>query len=166
MTIGQTTYSPDNEVAVPGMRADNGPCDIVTMIAAEDIEAGRFVSIKSDGTVEKPKDDSEAIVGVALYGDMRMGSYPQGSPVIKAGDPFSVIRKGRVWVSYNATGTAAKLGTVHISNDNITPVTADFGKATGGAVVTNKVRDLASRAVYFKAAAATDTLALVELNLP
>lgn len=161
--MAQTAYSNDPGDAVPGMLADNGPKDIVTCIAHVDLPFGRFVRARTDGKVELPTDDTGDIVGLVVFKDMQSQiTIPQdGNPVIKAGSPVAILRKGRAYAEFSG-GTQVYYGEVHIHNS--AGAASDQGKATATAASANVIRDM-NRAVVF-AEKRTDTLALVEVNAP
>lgn len=97
--MSQTSYTTDLTAAISGMLADNGPKEIDAKPAAEVIPPGRGVTLKSDGTVELPKDAALAnLFGVSVY---RSSAPPGGYQI---GDMVPILRKGRIWADFTGTG--------------------------------------------------------------
>jgi hypothetical protein len=160
------TYSFDRAVAVPGM-TDDGPKEIDTFIAYEDLPFGRAVRLHTGTTdqVELPTDDSGAIVGFVVYKDMLEMAYPPaGAAVIKAGTPVAILRKGRMWAAWDGAGTVAVFTQFNIRNNAAAPTTK--GMVTAAAASADVVR-AGTRGTFYKARKdATLGIAQIEVSLP
>jgi hypothetical protein len=163
----QTSYTTDLTAAVAGMLADNGPQEIGSAPAAEAIPFGCAVVIKSDGTVELPKNTGAlpatgagSLVGVSIY----KNHVPAGG--YAAGDMVPFLRKGRIWARF--TGTAATYNEamqIRHASDNSNSELAHRGTFTDAAASTT----VGQEKTAFSKGIARDGLtglALMDLNLP
>lgn len=159
--MSQTSYAYDSAPAVAGQIADSGEDrHIESVVAGEDIPAGRFVRIdRATDKVYLPNDTDNEIFGVTCYVDTLVG----GSAIHKAGTVIPVLRKGRIWVDCDTgTMTAGLPVRVHIDDAG---APTKLGKATGSAASTDVISpDL--EGVKFGRRSYSDTLKTVELNLP
>lgn len=164
MTQGQTSYSNDPSVAVPGLIADMSGADVVSCVAGEAIPFGRLVALNvSDGKVYLPKADADELYGLAVFVPTLMGTYPQGGNVIAAGDVVSVMRRGRAFADFD-TGTQVLNGRPKVCNDVTAGAqAAKQGKITMGATSADVIRAPIAGAVFLSVR--TDTLAMLELDL-
>jgi len=164
----QLSYSRDGAVAVAGMLADEGLRDVVTKVAYEPVDFGRFVVIDAaTGKVRYATDDTRAIIGVTVFIPTLMQRTDGGKP-IQAGMEVSILRKGRIWMDAAlGVSTPADLETVKMHNDDTNAGTiAKYGKVTGEAASADVIRTLSGRAVFYGKPDAAATLVKVELNLP
>jgi hypothetical protein len=165
----QTSYSYDQAAAVPGMLHGSGSRDIVTRIAGEDLDFGRFVIADpaNPGKVKYATDDTGNVVGVVIFKEMLPQQTDGGKP-IQAGDPVAILRKGSIWCeAFMGGSTPAEFDTIKIHNDDTDATSiAKYGKVTGQAASANVIRTMASRATFLAKPAAADTTVLVEVNLP
>jgi hypothetical protein len=168
--MSQTTYNIDPGAAKPGMLASDAlDSTIITCIAHEDIPPGRFVALRSDGTVELPKSDTAKLLGVSMYVDTFQSTYPQGNAVVTAGKPFPVCRAGRIYASFTGSNQTniGDLGAIRVCNDSATLATQ--GTVTDAAVAAGTVRRDVPGALIFRVDT-TDpqydaTLAMLELDM-
>lgn len=162
--MSQTAYQADAIVAVAGQLGDMRESFIVSYIANEEIEAGKFVRVRADGKIEVPTDDTGALVGVTVYQDTKESSYPQGAANYAAGDLVPVLRYGAIYTQFvTGSGAQAPLGACQLSNG---ATVADRGKITSAVVAANSVRTLAGRVLYIRPVASPTNLCLVEVSLP
>lgn len=116
--MSQTAHNLTPAVGAPGMLYDaKEGNDIVTCIAGEDIEPGRFVELASADdktgvmTVQMCQQTGATCtpVGVSLRDQQReQNTWPaNASQGIKSGTRMAVLRRGRVFVERDSTDTAA-----------------------------------------------------------
>jgi len=168
----QTTYSNDYGLAIAGMIADSaGPQHVESPINGEGavLAPGTIVTIKSDGTVELPKATSSTlnpIYGVVLYDEsMPPGGWPAGGPV-------AVMRKGKVWCSYDGTapGNMTVPNISHASDNTGSKqfargyLTASATSTTAGVEITAPGGGIVARAD--QGVDTTNKLVIAELNFP
>jgi hypothetical protein len=161
-------YTMSQAVAVAGMLDGTGEgFEIETFIANEDLPFGRAVRLVSGGTdaVELPTDDTGTIVGFVVFKDMlpQLTTPPDGTPVVKAGTPVAILRKGRMWADWDGAGTPASLVQFNVRNNTAAPTTK--GKVTAAATSANVVR-AGLRGNWVKGKVVGTSLALVQVNLP
>jgi hypothetical protein len=131
--MAQTSFSVDSAVALPGQLADNGPHEVIEMVAAETIAPGRLVVYNaSSGKCELPQSaslDLKLVLGVAMY----EATNPQavaGGFTYAAGDVVPILRKGRIYASFSGgTDTAYTFANVKHSSTTAT----DRGKFSASA---------------------------------
>ncbi len=150
----QTSVTDSPVLGLPGEPFDIGPGDVVTKIAAETIQFGAYVSFSDQEHCELSDSTGEVTGrqgGIAL----RDPSHPSGSTGYAAGDPVSVMRKGRCIVAVEGAVTAGGAAFVRFSG------TGAQGAFRVDADTSNAVA--APTASYFIGGS---TLAVVEINQP
>lgn len=163
--MSQTVYNLERAVAVAGLLADNGPYDVVSYPAGENIEPGRVVVLDTDGTVGVPSATTlTKVVGVAMYRPSVEQAVGGGSAGYKTGEMVSVLRKGRIWAQFTG-GTQVALGAVNVHHSSTTATnrgkfTNTVTSATAGAEITAGPEGVLTHKV------GTSTLVQVSLNLP
>ncbi len=117
----QTSYALDPLKALAGQVVDKlRVCG--KYVAAEEIPAGRFVVLNSDGELELPQDTSLGkIVGVSMYRSAKdPGAYA-------AGDFVPVLRAGTIWCESSAS-SASPLASANVRHSST--VATNRGKVT------------------------------------
>ncbi len=99
-------YPYEPALAFPGMLADDGFTDKVTLPAAVSIPLGGAVHRSTTGTAILP--GAGTPFGVAIADALHMGGY-QG-PGYVATDAVPVLRRGRIWVPVTAAGAITLYG--------------------------------------------------------
>lgn len=161
----QTSYAYDGATAMAGMLGTAAPDKkVITRIAAEALDFGKFVIINADGEVELADDDSGNVAGVVMF-EPTLAQRMDGGKPIQAKDPVNILRKGDIWVhSSLGASTPKDLDVANLHNDDTDATSqAKRGKVTAEAVSANVIRAVGG--IRFLGTP-TGTLALVEVDLP
>lgn len=113
----QTSMTIDMVAALEGGLYDNGPNDIVSGVAEEDLKAGRFVvGGTADNQLLMPTADAEVSDGTSLNAqnvrgftvrDVASEVDANGNLLYTEEAVVSVLRKGRIWVTCEDAFTPA-----------------------------------------------------------
>ncbi len=127
-TTNTTLYSPP---AFPGMLADIGFKDTITLPAATVIKFGTAVGFTGAAPARKATNAlGAACIGIAMQDHTLGGGWNPNGPVdgYNQFDPVSVLKKGRIWVLAAGTCTEGAL-----AKFNAAGLAIDSGTALPGA---------------------------------
>ncbi len=151
----QTSYSLDNVAAIAGQVVTKGVvCG--KYVASEEIPAGRFVELHTDGKLRLPQGTSLAkVVGVSVY----RGSKEPGAWAVD--DYVPVLRSGQIWVDSTAT-TIADLAACNVRHSSTTAT--HRGKVTDAATSAVAGAEISDPGPALFYGSGPSGLALVELD--
>jgi hypothetical protein len=162
MAVGQKSYDLYAARALAGMLADLVPSSEISRVADVAIGFGigvvkgaKVASNFSPGSCKLPTASdcsSDTLVGIAVHKHAEQG-YPFTTPnaAYAANDVVRVLRKGRVWVQVSGV-TAAEGAVAYLT-------------AGTGLFQTSSSQALAC-GVFAEAVVSTDTVAMIDINLP
>lgn len=167
----QLSYSLDpSSTGYAGDHSDDGATnDVLSAAAAEEIPFGRLLELQVDGTVRLYRGTGK-VFGVSMRRDTReTGSYAiGGSATYKQYDPVPVMRRGRMWVQFESNAASVRLAAPNVwtPSDNSLTNLAKLGTFTSRATAGTTGAEIvaAPSALFFKAMASTDVVALVEFS--
>jgi hypothetical protein len=170
--MAQTTYTLLPAVGYAGFPYDSASTkDMVSAPAAEEIPFGVLVELQTDGTVRCWRGTGK-LLGMAIGSDTReSGSFAIGaSATYKQYSQVPVARRGRWFVQFesNAVGVALAAPNFWGPSDNSLTNAAKRGVATSRATAATTGAEIYAQTagvLFWKAPAATDTVAIIELSL-
>lgn len=169
--MSQTSYSRDPIKGYAGARYDASTgTDTAHGVAAEEIPFGVLVERQVDGTIRRWRGTGK-VFGVSLRHEAREGGAFAigGNSNYKQYDQVPVARRGRVWVQFesNAVGVALAAPNFYAATDDSLSNAQYRGRATSRATSATTGAEIVAQAsgvLFWKAPAAADTVAVVELS--
>lgn len=150
--MSQTTYSRERAKAVPGLISKDAQYFVVSYPAGEAITPGREVELQSDGTVKHPQATSRTKpVGVAAFSPTnQQTAIPAAGFTYAVGDMVPVLRKGRIYASYQG-GTPAALTPAKVNHSSTTATHRGKFSASDASGVAGSEISPAGSAVFVEA---------------
>ena len=161
-SVGQLSYDINMGKAIAGMLSDLLPsveesrvADVAIGFGVGVVKGAKTYSAGSPGSCKLPTASycsTDTLVGIAVHKHVEHG-YPFSATdgTYAANDMVRVLRRGRIWVQVSAV-TAVEGATAYL-----TPSTGLFQTSPSQALACG---------VFAQAVVSTDTVALIDINLP
>ncbi len=162
----QTTYSVFPVEAYAGQLGDVQDGFIASYICSEDVSPGKVLELNTDGTVRPAQGTGSGLplAGVSVLKTAQSSTAPLSTNVtFKSGDVVPVLRRGRIWASFNG-GSPAKGDSLNVKHSST--VATYRGFVTGTTTSTGSGTEIANAYVQLSKLNAAGDLALIDVNYP